>query len=77
MEVAGGCREVARKASEFTRKPDEKGAKAMEVAGGCREVVRKASELPRKPNEKGAKATEVAGGIIFSGATRGACALVW
>ncbi len=77
MEVAGGCREVARKASELPRKPDEKGTKAMEVAGGCREVARKASELTRKPDEKGAKATEVAGGIIFSGATRDACALVW
>ena len=52
MEVAGGCREIARKASELPRKPDEKGAKAMEVAGGCREVARKASELPRKPDEK-------------------------
>ena len=77
MEVAGGCREVARKASKLPRKPDEKGAKATEVAGGCREVVRKTSEFTRKPDEKGAKATEVAGGIIFSGATRGACALVW
>ena len=77
MEVAGGCREVVRKTSEFTRKPDEKGATATEVAGGCREVAHKASELPRKPDEKGAKAMEVAGGIIFSGATRGACALVW